>query len=253
MFQMRTPNQLVHSRANVGPRHALFPLEGYPLSRLPQWTSADIRILATPALGAGFAQYRIDIHPGGTAAYAADGRVETFFYVADGVVALARPNHETIISAGGYALIDPTEPFDLRADQPATIHLLRKVYEPAPKTQRFQTLIGSVDNLPAEVWMNIPQAKLQTLIPDQLHFDLAINIFEFQPGFGLPYVETHVMEHGLVMLQGKGIYYLDDTWMEVEKDDFIWMGPYCPQSFYATGPVPARYIYYKDVNREIGL
>jgi (S)-ureidoglycine aminohydrolase len=39
--------------------------------------------------------------------------------------------------------------------------------------------------------------------------------------------------------------------MEVEKDDFIWMGPYVPQSFYATGPVASKYLYYKNVNREI--
>jgi (S)-ureidoglycine aminohydrolase len=59
------------------------------------------------------------------------------------------------------------------------------------------------------------------------------------------------MEHGLYFLQGKGIYFLGDDWMEVQADDFIWMGPYCPQSFYATGPAPARYLYYKNVNREI--
>ena len=77
--------------------------------------------------------------------------------------------------------------------------------------------------------------------------------FSFDPGFGLPVVETHVMEHGLFFLQGKGLYYLGNEWMEVEKDDFIWMGPYCPQSFYATGPTPAKYLYYKNVNRDIAL
>jgi (S)-ureidoglycine aminohydrolase len=94
---------------------------------------------------------------------------------------------------------------------------------------------------------------LQKLIPDELAYDLALNIFSFDPGFGLPVVETHVMEHGIFLLQGRGIYYLDDTWMEVEKDDFIWLGPYCPQSFYATGTQPAKYIYYKNVNRDISL
>ena len=84
-----------------------------------------------------------------------------------------------------------------------------------------------------------------------MKFDLAVNIFAFDPGFGLPIVETHVMEHGLLFLQGKGLYYLDDEWMEVEANDFIWMGPFCPQSFYATGPKASRYIYYKNVNREI--
>ncbi len=55
-----------------------------------------------------------------------------------------------------------------------------------------------------------------------------MNIFTFDVGHSLPVTETHVMEHGLYVLQGKGIYFLDDTWMEVEATDFIWMGPFCP-------------------------
>ena len=101
--------------------------------------------------------------------------------------------------------------------------------------------------------MGNEHARLQTLIPDEFSFDLAMNIFTFDPGHSLPYVETHVMEHGLLFLQGRGVYFLDDEWTEVRAGDFIWMGPYCPQSFYATGPTPSKYLYYKNVNREIPL
>jgi (S)-ureidoglycine aminohydrolase len=101
--------------------------------------------------------------------------------------------------------------------------------------------------------MGNEHAKLQLLIPDDLQYDMAMNIFSFDPGHCLPYVETHVMEHGLYFLQGKGVYFLDGEWMETQNDDFIWMGAYCPQSFYATGNEPAKYIYYKNVNREIPL
>jgi (S)-ureidoglycine aminohydrolase len=80
-----------------------------------------------------------------------------------------------------------------------------------------------------------------------------MNIFTFEPGKGLPVTETHVMEHGLLFLQGQGMYYLGDTWYEVKEGDFIWMGPYVPQSFYATGDVPARYIYFKNVHRDVLL
>ena len=80
-----------------------------------------------------------------------------------------------------------------------------------------------------------------------------MNIFTFPPGASLPVTETHVMEHGLYFLQGQGVYYLGDSWREVQAGDFIWMGPYCPQSFYATGSEPSRYIYYKDVNRDVVL
>ncbi len=117
----------------------------------------------------------------------------------------------------------------------------------------FKPLIGNQSAVPALPWMNNKHSRLQTLIPDELQYDMAMNIFAFDPGHGLPYVETHVMEHGLYFLQGKGDYFLEDTWMKAQTGDFIWMGPYCPQCFIADKPVPAKYIYYKNVNREIPL
>ena len=35
----------------------------------------------------------------------------------------------------------------------------------------------------------------------------------------------------------------------VQSGDVIWMAPYCAQWFVAMGKSPARYLYYKDVNR----
>jgi (S)-ureidoglycine aminohydrolase len=99
----------------------------------------------------------------------------------------------------------------------------------------------------------MPELVLKRLLPDDLVFDLAMNIFTFPPGFALPVTETHVMEHGLYMLEGQGLYYLGRDWHEVNAGDFIWMGPYCPQSFYATSSDPSRYIYYKNVNRDVEL
>ena len=63
-------------------------------------------------------------------------------------------------------------------------------------------------------------------------------------------VETHIMEHGMLMIQGQGIYRLGDDWHPIQDGDAVWMGPYCPQWFVATGKTPARYIYYKNVNRD---
>ena len=62
-------------------------------------------------------------------------------------------------------------------------------------------------------------------------------------------VEMHVMEHGMIMLQGGGIYRLGDSWYPVTSGDFIWMGPWCPQWFGALGKVPAKYLIYKNWNR----
>ena len=71
----------------------------------------------------------------------------------------------------------------------------------------------------------------------------------YLPGATLPMVEIHVMEHGLLMLAGGGIYRLGDHWYPVAEGDFIWMAPYCPQWFGALGKTPAKYLIYKDWNR----
>lgn len=250
---MRPPQQLVHSRACVGRRYALFPLEGYPLSRLPSWPKAEVKILAAPALGAGFAQYLIDLPSAEAGRFAAEAEIETFYYVISGS-GKVQGNSQTL-SAGSFGLIPPDRmaAFSADSDQSLRLLMLRKRYEPASGLAPFKTIHGHESQIAKEIWSENPHSLLQTLLPHHFAFDLAMNIFTFDPGHGLPIVETHVMEHGLLFLQGKGIYFLDGQWMEVEKDDFIWMGPYCPQSFYATGPTPSRYIYYKNVNRDIIL
>jgi (S)-ureidoglycine aminohydrolase len=57
------------------------------------------------------------------------------------------------------------------------------------------------------------------------------------------------MEHGLLMLEGGGIYRLGSEWYEVKAGDFIWMDRYCPQWFGAIGKQPAKYLIYKDWDR----
>ncbi|MEO0963823.1 MAG: (S)-ureidoglycine aminohydrolase [Planctomycetota bacterium] len=250
---MRRPDQLVQSRARVSRRYALMPLEGFPPSRLPGWGDADVFVLASPALGAGFVQYLVDLPAGSSGQANRDAGVETFYYALAGTGRLTTGS--TPIKPGSFGLVPPREPAPgFTAEQgPMRLLVLHKRYEPAPEHGSAIAHAGHVDDIPAEVWADNPDSLLQTLIPDDPAFDLAMNVFTFQPGCGLPVVETHVMEHGLLFLEGRGLYYLDGEWLEVERDDFIWMGSYCPQSFVAAGPTPSRYLYYKNVNREIPL
>ena len=116
-------------------------------------------------------------------------------------------------------------------------------------TARPADLTGDEGKVKGETYMGIEGLLLKTLLPADLAFDMAMNIFTFPPGFSLPVTETHVMEHGLYMLEGQGVYYLGDRWREVQAGDFIWMGPFCPQWFGAIGKRPAKYLIYKDWNR----
>ncbi len=252
---MRSPDELVHSRARVRQRYALLPLEGFPPSRLPGWADCEVRVLAAPALGAQFVEYLIDIPPGkGTEQ--SDAAEQVFGYLLSGAAHVAVGGREHDLRAGGFFYVPQEDLWSLRAHEPAKLLLLRKRYESSQLLRQNRppaALIGAVNEVPATPFADNPHTRLQMLIPDEIQYDFAMNIFTFDSGHALPYVETHVMEHGLYFLEGKGMYYLDGEWMEVQKDDFIWMRPYCPQSFYATGPSPAKYLYYKNVNREMSL
>jgi (S)-ureidoglycine aminohydrolase len=212
-----------------------------------------VRVLAGPALGAGFVEYLLDLTAGQEGRHEADGQIEFFFYILSGAATLSIDGRNHALAEGGYALVPPKSFFAMKAVSEASVLMLRKRYEPAAGISLYAPLVGQEQKVKGEIYSGDPGALLQCLVPDEIAYDLAMNIFTFDAGHSLPMTETHVMEHGLYVLQGKGTYFLNDTWMEVEATDFIWMGPFCPQSYYATGPVASRYVYYKNVNREIPL
>ncbi len=129
------------------------------------------------------------------------------------------------------------------------VTLFQKRYVPLPGVRAPKAVLGDAARVKGEPFLGDPDARLQVLLPDVPAFDLAVNLFTYQPGATLPFVETHIMEHGLLMLAGQGVYRLEDSWYPVAAGDAIWMAPYCAQWFAATGKAPARYLYYKDVNR----
>jgi (S)-ureidoglycine aminohydrolase len=89
--------------------------------------------------------------------------------------------------------------------------------------------------------------------PGDIRHDMHVNIVTFEPGAVIPFAETHVMEHGLYVLEGKAVYRLNNDWVEVEAGDFMWLRAFCPQACYAGGPGRFRYLLYKDVNRHMKL
>ena len=92
-------------------------------------------------------------------------------------------------------------------------------------------------------------ATTRFIDPTDLRHDMHVTIVTLQPGAVIPFLETHVMEHGLYVLEGKAAYRLNRDWVEVEAGDFMWLRAFCPQACYAGGPGPFRYLLYKDVNR----
>ena len=239
------------TRSRVRARHALLAPDGIVPGALPGWGGAACYTLISPAMGAGFCQYHVEL-PADAASAGETGGREWVVYVVSGVARVLVGSGLTELRAGGFAYLPPGTAYNVRAGtgSAASLLIFEKVYRPAPHgVAPPAVLFGHESERPGAPFQGDPAAMLQVLLPDVPAFDLAVNIFKYAPGATLPFVETHVMEHGLLMLAGEGIYRLEDCWYPVRAGDAIWMAPYCPQWFVATGKVPASYIYYKDVNR----
>jgi (S)-ureidoglycine aminohydrolase len=144
----------------------------------------------------------------------------------------------------------PDTDYEFKTERAGTrLLVFQKRFEPLAGQNVPDVLFGNAAKVEGLPFLGNKNARLQKLLPDTLAFDMAVNIFVYQPGTALPFVETHLMEHGLLMLAGTGIYRLDVDWYPVQAGDVIWMAPYCPQWFAAIGDALASYIYYQDVNR----
>jgi (S)-ureidoglycine aminohydrolase len=241
------------SRTHIGPRHALIAPDGQIPSSLPGVDRATVVVLISREMKARFAQLLLTFQTDGTAAFPSN-ETEAFAYVLHGSLRAEVPGNTYSIDTGGYLFVPAGRPWKLSAPAEGTqVNLFFKKYVPLDGTATPETVIGNASQVTGQPFLGDEDARLQILLPDHPSFDMAVNIFNYSPGAHLPFVETHIMEHGLLMLEGKGIYRLEDRWYPVAGGDCIWMAPYCPQWFTAMGKSPARYLYYKDVNRSVSL
>jgi (S)-ureidoglycine aminohydrolase len=238
------------TRSRVTRSHALITPDSFVPSDLPGWDRSRGIILIAPQMGARFSQYLAIMAEGGTAGAPAPG-IERVIYLLEGTMALTLPDEpERNLEPGGFAYLPPDTNAGLTAMTDSRINVFEKRYVHQPGIGIPRPLWGDEHQIAGSPFLGDPDAILKVLLPTDPTFDLAVNLFTYQPGATLPMVEVHVMEHGLLMLEGQGVYRLDDDWYPVQKDDVIWMAPFCPQWFVAMGKQPARYLYYKDVNRD---
>jgi (S)-ureidoglycine aminohydrolase len=238
------------TRSRVRRSHALIAPDSFVTSDLPGWEQSRGVILIAPRMGARFTQYLAMMEPDGTAGPAPPG-VARALYVLEGEVAVMIADlPERVLGPGGFAYWPPGTAAPLRAVTACRLNVFEKRYVRRPGVPLPGPICGDERDVAGDPFLGDPDAILKVLLPTDPRFDMAMNVFTFQPGAALPLVEVHVMEHGLLMLQGQGVYRLDDDWYPVRQGDVIWMAPYCPQWFVAMGKEPARYLYYKDVNRD---
>jgi (S)-ureidoglycine aminohydrolase len=252
-------SQLLTGRAIFTESYAVIPkgvMQDIVTSLLPHWANTRAWIIARPLSGFAetFSQYIMEVASGGGSDNPEpDPEAEgVLFFVSGGAtVTIAGKSHD--LKTGGYAYIPSGTKWSLKnfGSEPAKFHWVRKAYEPVDGIDKPKAFVTSDSAITptAMPGTNGTWATSRFADPNDVRHDMHVNIVTFQPGGTIPFAETHIMEHGLYVLEGKAVYRLNNDWVEVEAGDFMWLRAFCPQACYAGGRGPFRYLLYKDVNR----
>ena len=255
--------QLLSGRAVFKEAYAVIPrgvMCDIVTSRLPHWEGTRAWVLARPLSGFAetFAQMIVEVAPGGGSEKPEpEAGGEGVVFVTGGEIRISIDGTAHDLAPGGYAYLPPACQWTVKnmSDKPAIFHWILKRYAavegidlPAPVVTRDQDVMPEAMPDSDGKWLTS-----RFVDPADMRHDMHVNIVTFEPGGVIPFCETHVMEHGLYVLEGKAVYRLNEDWVEVEAGDFMWLRAFCPQACYAGGPGKFRYLLYKDANRHMPL
>jgi (S)-ureidoglycine aminohydrolase len=239
-------HNLGQTRSSRRADHLLLTPDTFVRTPLPGMKGCTAVVHAGPALGAAFTQYTAEFEAGGELGPA---HAQRFVYLLEGSVKFETGSKSVELGERGYAFLPQGLTHQVKAVRRSRVAVIEKTYQALQSANPPTVILSSEDSVTPTALAGDPDLQVKCLLPDTTSFDFAVNTMVYQPGAALSMVEMHMMEHGLLMLEGGGIYRLGDSWYPVTAGDFIWMGPWCPQWFGAIGKVPAKYLIYKDGNR----
>ncbi len=255
--------QLLTGRAIFTTAYAVIPrgvMQDIVTSHLPGWNKTRCWIIARPLSGFAetFSHYIMEVSGGGgSTAPEPDSKAEAVLFAVEGTFSILLDGKPHVMVPGTYAYVPPGGTWSLRNEgkDAARFHWIRKRYEPAPGVPAPHPFVVNEKDIAPSVMpdCNGVWSTTRFVDPTDMAHDMHVTIVNFEPGGVIPFAETHVMEHGLYVLEGKAVYRLNGDWVEVEAGDFMWLRAFCPQACYAGGPGRFRYLLYKDVNRHARL
>ena len=256
-------SDLTTDRAMFTEAYAVLPrgtMRDIVTSLLPFWDDTRLWIIARPLSGFSetFSQYILEVAPGGGSDKPElDPGAEGVLFVVGGNLKLTLAGQSHDLRPGSYVFLPPQAQWTLHNEgsENATFHWIRKAYQRVDGIEVPEAFVTHEDDVPgAEMPGTEGRWTTQRFAdPTDIRHDMHVNIVNFEPGGVIPFPETHVMEHGLYVLEGKAVYLLNKDWVEVQEGDFMWLRAFCPQACYSGGPGRFRYLLYKDVNRHAVL
>ena len=225
--------------------------EDAALTNIPGWDGAKVQVLAAPVMGCEFVEYLIRVNKEGKVSVPVQDHPEYVFYVLEGNGVLKKDGEKHALEVGSYAYLPPKSAWTISgtSEEEMKFLLVKKRYEPiGPELPAF--VIG-LDRETPESRTSSGNA-IKNFVPwgDDILYDLSWFILYFDPGSGMNQAENHLHEHGLYMLSGESLYFLDDTWYQTVPGDFIWMRAFVPQSCKFHGKERGAYLLYSNRNRD---
>ena len=255
--------QLLTDRAMFTGAYAVIPagtMQDIVTSFLPFWNDTRLWVLSRPLSGFAetFSQYIMEVASGGGSDNPeSDPGAESVLFVVDGTAKIVINDEPHAIRPGSYVYLPPQTHWTFKNDCGAAVrfHWIRKLYEAVDGLPRPDVIVTNEQDVAPAVMPGTEGKWATTRFVEQsdMRHDMHVTIVTFEPGAVIPFCETHVMEHGLYVLEGKAVYRLNQDWVEVEAGDYMWLRAFCPQACYAGGPGRFRYLLYKDVNRHMPL
>jgi (S)-ureidoglycine aminohydrolase len=217
---------------------------------LPPFTAAKMGVLATPRIGAQFVASEIMFQSGGGTARPIEAELEHFLYVLEGELRLTTDAEVHPLAPGSYAWLPPRQAFELACDgSGGRLFWFERRYTPAEGYTLPALTLGNEQGVPARREGDIVEE--QRFLPRDPAFDVAFNVIHCDAGGYYGLVECHAWEHAMYMLEGEGVLWLNGAPHPVKQDDFVYIGPYCPEFFSAQGlqGQRARFLLYWDAHR----